>query len=81
MSNKTEKMFNRNGAFCDVLCYASLFDTDVIPSTFGKEIYFDNEDTRFCMKTMTYEYLSGIFNTYEVSVFLAFIFAYIVYNA
>lgn len=68
MSNKVEKMFNRNGAFCDVLCYASLFDTDVTPSTFGKEIYFDGEDTRFCMKTMTYEYLSEIFNNYEVVV-------------
>lgn len=69
--DKNQKLihsFNRNGAFTDVLFYASTFDTDVVPSTYGCDVYTDDENVRFCMKTMTYDYLAKLFPLYGVVV-------------
>ena len=66
--NNLINSFNRNGAFADVLFYASAFDTDVVPSTYGCDVYTDDENIRFCMKTMTYDYLAQLFPDYEVVV-------------
>lgn len=68
MKNNLERSFNRNGAFCDTLYYASMFETNVAPSTFAKEVYTDQEKEKFCMKTMTYEHLSNLFPNLEVVV-------------
>ena len=68
MSKNLVNSFNRNGAFTDVLYYSSVFDTDVVPSTYGCDVFTDVEDKRFCMRTMTYDYLANLFPDYEVVV-------------
>ena len=63
-----EKTFNRNGAFVDNLYYAEAFKNDIVPSTFGCDVYHDEDKERFCMKSMTYDYLSNLFPDFEVVV-------------
>ena len=68
MAKNLIESFNRNGAFTDVLYYSSVFKTDIIPSTYGCDVFTDDEGERFCMRTMTYDYLTKLFPEYEVVV-------------
>ena len=63
-----EKVINKNGSFVDTLYYANAFNTDDVPSTYGCDVYHDEDKERFCMKTMTYEYLAELFPNMDVIV-------------
>ena len=66
MNTKILNSFNRNGVFMDNLYYASMFDTDIAPSSYSKEIYTDTDKEKFCFKTMRNNYLADLFPDLEI---------------